>query len=245
MDMVQDLLRATAAEVLSRFDEWNLKPARPWLTAARRLAGAGLLPIPKAYEPAAHLAEYRSLLPNYSFRVEAGLNERPDSFAVGFETIERSLLWVSELLNAEVLFFVPDERSASQIRLDGEAGEPEIIARPLRGKPHPLSVSEQKMSRYIAADTNLAELFEWNSYVRLSPLSNPCVDLLWAEGKLVVEIDDQSHWRKDKYAADRQRDFELTMSGFMVLRITSEEVLSDTAKTIEKIRRCVELRRVL
>jgi very-short-patch-repair endonuclease len=68
--------------------------------------------------------------------------------------------------------------------------------------------------------------------------------LLWAEGKLVVEIDDASHWRKDKYAADRQRDFELMLSGFMVLRITSEEVLSDTPKAIEKIRKCVELRRL-
>ena len=58
-DVVQDMLRATAAEVLSRFDEWNITPTRPWLIAARRLAGAGFLPIPKAFEPAADLAEYR------------------------------------------------------------------------------------------------------------------------------------------------------------------------------------------
>jgi very-short-patch-repair endonuclease len=239
------MLRATAAEVLSRFDEWNLTPSRPWLIAARRLAGAGLLPIPKAYEPASHFAEYRSLLPDYCFRVEAGLSAGLEFLAEGSATIERSLLWIQEILNAEVLFFVPDEKSASQICVEGKAQEPEIIARPLRGKPHPLSESEQKMARYIAADMNLADLFEWNSFVRLGPLSNPCVDLLWAEGRLVVEIDDQSHWRRDKYAADRQRDFELTMSGFMVLRITSDEVLSDTPKAIEKIRRCVELRRVL
>jgi very-short-patch-repair endonuclease len=239
------VLRGTAAEVLSLFDEWNVIPTRPWLTEARRLAGAGLLPIPKAYEPAAHLAEYRRLLPYYSFRVEAGLTEQPDLLAARSGAIERSLFWISGLLSAEVLFFLPDEKSAPEVGADGEAQEPEIIARPLRGRPHPLSESEQKMAKYLAADSSLADLFECNSYVRLSPFSSPCVDLLWAEGKLVVEIDDQSHWRKDKYAADRQRDFELMLSGFAVLRITSDEVLSDTPKAIEKIRKCVELRRVL
>jgi very-short-patch-repair endonuclease len=59
---------------------------------------------------------------------------------------------------------------------------------------------------------------------------------LWAEGRLVIEIDDQSHWRKDKYAADRQRDFELMRAGFQVLRITADEVLHDTEKAIEKIK---------
>jgi len=78
-DAVQDLLRATAAQMLPFLDIWNLTPQRPWLTAARRLAGAGLLPLPEAYEPATHFSEYFRLLPGHSFRFEVGLSEKPES----------------------------------------------------------------------------------------------------------------------------------------------------------------------
>ena len=78
-DAVQDLLRATAAQMLPFLDIWNLTPQRPWLTAARRLAGAGLLPVPEAYEPATHFSEYFRLLPGHSFRFEVGLSEKPES----------------------------------------------------------------------------------------------------------------------------------------------------------------------
>jgi len=235
------LLRATAAQVLPLCDKWDLTPARPWLTAARRLAGAGLLPLPEAYEPEMHLTEFRRLLPDHAFRIEVGLNEPPEFLAGGIAAIERSLLWISDILKPDVLLFVPDQEVGSKADLDSP--QLEIIAPPLKGKPHPLSASEQKLAKWIAADRGLADLFEYNSLVQLSPVSQPCVDLLWPKGKLVVEIDDQSHWRKEKYAADRQRDFELISSGFTILRITADEVLSDTPKAIEKIRTCVELRR--
>ena len=77
--LVQDLLRATAAQLLSLFDSWTVTPERPWLTAARRLAGGGHLPIPGQYEPATHFAEYRRLLPAHKFRIEIGLNEKANS----------------------------------------------------------------------------------------------------------------------------------------------------------------------
>lgn len=132
------------------------------------------------------------------------MNDHPEFIAAGTAAIERSLFWISEILKPEVLFFVPHERAAIG-SADLADREPEIIAPPLRGKPHPLSASEQKLAKWIAADADLAEIFEFNSFVQLSPISQPCVDLFWAEGKLVVEIDDQSHWRKEKYAAtDRE-----------------------------------------
>lgn len=60
----------------------------------------------------------------------------PEFLAATSTSVERSLLWISELLNAEVLFLVPDEETAGEMSADGEAVEPEIIGRPLRGKPH-------------------------------------------------------------------------------------------------------------
>ncbi len=242
-DAVVQLQRATAAQMLALIDEWRLDPDRPWLTAARRLAGAGLLPIAPAYDPASNLAEYRRLLPHYAFRIEMGLGEAWNFSAHSPTAVERSLRWISEILYPEILIFVPAPNSPAELpepQLNNP--EPEIIAAPPRGQPHPLSPSEQKLASSIRSDSAFASLFHFNAMVPVSPVVRPCVDLLWPEGKLVVEIDDSSHWRKEKYAADRQRDFDLLAAGYLVLRITAEEVLFDTPKAVEKIRICVNLR---
>lgn len=47
------------------------------------------------------------------------------------------------------------------------------------------------------------------------------VDMLWAEQRLVVELDGHaSHERPATFEADRERDAELTAAGFRVLRVT-------------------------
>ena len=43
-------------------------------------------------------------------------------------------------------------------------------------------------------------------------------------------------------AADRHRDFELLVSGYAVLRLSNEEVLTDTARAVAKIRKVVSIR---
>lgn len=243
---VQDLVRATAAAILPWVDEWELFPARPWLTTARGLAGAGLLPIPTDYEPTAHLVEFRRLLPRGAFRVRVGIGRDTDATEGDTSAVERMLQWACNLLEADALLFLPlrhEEETEETAFQTPDVLEVEIIAPPVRGKPHALSESEQKLAKLIAADSFLAPLFSFNTPVHLSPLNRPCVDLLWEPGKLVVEIDDASHWQKLKYAADRQRDFELMAAGFMVLRITADEVLHDASKALHKIRTCVELRR--
>src|SRR5258708_20873953 len=73
-DVVQAIVRATAAAVVRWFDHWHLTPARPWLSEARSLIGAGLLPIPEDYEPPSHLHDFRRLLPQHRFRVKVGLD---------------------------------------------------------------------------------------------------------------------------------------------------------------------------
>ena len=245
-DAVQSLVRATAAALLPCVDEWDLFPARPWLTTARSLAGAGLLPVPSNYEPAANLVEFRRLLPNDKFRIRAGIGSEASATEEDVSAVERILQWACDFLEADALVFLPlhDEARTEDTSVQtSDVLEPEIIAPPVRGKPHPLSDSEQKLAKLIAADSFLAPLFSFNTPVHLGPLSRPCVDVLWEPGKLVVEIDDATHWHKVKYAADRQRDFELIAAGFVVLRITAEEVLQDAGKALYKIRTCVELRR--
>jgi hypothetical protein len=158
-NLIQDLLRAVAARALPMANYWCLSPDRPWLTAARRLAGAGLLPIPPRYEPAAHFAEYRRILPAHPFLIEAGINAVAHTPALA--AVERALLWLSDILQAQVLFFTAAETIAMATPLENHAPEPEIIAPPPQGKPHPLSDSEQTLARYIAKDPQLSLLTSW------------------------------------------------------------------------------------
>lgn len=52
--------------------------------------------------------------------------------------------------------------------------------------------------------------------------------------KLIVEVDGEIHnFQKDK---DTQRTFDLSESGYKVLRFTNEEVLNDTERVISKIK---------
>ena len=106
------------------------------------------------------------------------------------------------------------------------------------------SDSEQRMRAALENTRDLAGLFEAEITLNLGPLGpTPRVDLLWREGKIVVELDGAEHERGLTYAADRHRDYELMVAGYLVLRLTNAEVALDLGRAIEKVRRVVELRR--
>ena len=113
---------------------------------------------------------------------------------------------------------------------------------PLTGRPHPLSEGEHRLAAALRQDADLHTLFSFNCRVRTIYQSEPIVDLLWTEGRVVVEVYGESHRQADQYAADRHRDFELLVSGYVVLRLSNEEVLTDTARAVAKIRKVVSLR---
>ena len=113
---------------------------------------------------------------------------------------------------------------------------------PVTGRPHPLSEAERRLAEALRQDAVLSALFGFNRRVRTVYQSEPIVDLLWAEGRVVVEVDGDSHRQPDQYAADRHRDFELLVSGYAVLRLSNEEVLTDTARAVAKIRKVVSIR---
>jgi very-short-patch-repair endonuclease len=129
---------------------------------------------------------------------------------------------------------------------DGEptpAESADIWLGPVLGRPHPNSSAERKLYSALRQDTELGPLFDYNRRVETIYKTYPIVDVLWTGGRVVVEIDGDSHRQPHQYAADRHRDFQLLVSGYSVLRLTQEEVMRDTARAVEKIRSVVHYRK--
>jgi very-short-patch-repair endonuclease len=100
------------------------------------------------------------------------------------------------------------------------------------------------MREALRATPDLSGLFEDEITLQLGTLGlTPRVDLLWRDGKVVVEIDGPEHERDPNYGADRHRDYELLVAGYLVLRLTNAEVELDLSRSLEKVRRVVNLRR--
>jgi very-short-patch-repair endonuclease len=175
------------------------------------------------------------------------------------EAIVRALEWISKICGVVALF---NELPANEPPFDrilygalvvsSEAAlaphdtmpnsEPWLA--PWRGLPHPLSDVEKRLAKALATDRELSELFHFNQSILTVRGSRPKVDLLWMEGRLVVELDGyESHGNRTAFAQDRHRDYELLLSGFAVLRLTNAEIAQDCEKALEKIRDLVRLRR--
>jgi very-short-patch-repair endonuclease len=121
---------------------------------------------------------------------------------------------------------------------------PETWLVPWRGTPHPLSEIEQRLAAMLSNDSELAELFCFNWFVDTVRGSRPRVDLVWTDGRLVVELDGYAdHATRRAFIGDRHRDYELMLSGYTVLRLANDEVVQDFGRAIEKIRDLVRLRR--
>jgi very-short-patch-repair endonuclease len=113
---------------------------------------------------------------------------------------------------------------------------------PWRGLPHPLSEIEQRLAKALRADAELAPLFGFNQFIDTIRGSRPKVDLVWMQGRLVVELDGyDSHGNRAAFMHDRHRDYELALSGYTVLRLANDEVAQDIARAVEKIRDLVDL----
>ncbi len=114
----------------------------------------------------------------------------------------------------------------------------------IRGFPHPLSNVEKRLWAYLADDEELGAIFSFNQNVLTIRGHSPRVDLLWAEGRLVVELDGfADHGMRDAFERDRHRDYELLLSGYRVLRITNDEINRDLEAAVGKIRDVVRQRR--
>jgi very-short-patch-repair endonuclease len=115
---------------------------------------------------------------------------------------------------------------------------------PVIGRPHPFSPGEKLLAERLARDIELGPLFQFNRTVRTAHNKNYLVDLLWANGQVVIEVDGyRYHSNTFAFSRDRHRDYELLISGYIVLRLPHDEVISDVEIALEKIREVVQFRR--
>lgn len=111
-----------------------------------------------------------------------------------------------------------------------------VVVEPVFDKPR--SEVEKHLAQFLSADAELSRLFRWNHPVQV--LGPSCsVDLLWDEGRLVIEIDGSSHRTQLQYSKDRKRDYLLLLEGYTTLRLTNESVIHDVELVIEQIRKVV------
>lgn len=109
---------------------------------------------------------------------------------------------------------------------------------------HHASAIEQRVATALAQDADLGGLFTCNAPVPAGLWgARHRVDLLCPDYRVIVELDGPEHRAEPKFGADRHRDYELLTAGYLVLRLTNEQVATDLALTIEKIRAVVDIRR--
>ncbi|MCZ4521252.1 DUF559 domain-containing protein [Rhodococcus ruber] len=114
---------------------------------------------------------------------------------------------------------------------------------PIEGRPHAASDVEARLYQLLSTR-------EWasgrghNRVVKLTDLSEPfTVDVLWDDAKVVVEIDGPEHRARDKFSADRSRDNALQTHGYMVLRFTNEDMLTDHERVLATIQQALHRQR--
>ena len=180
------------------------------------------------------------------------------------EGLAKAATWAAENSNARIAVIVPaaweqwteldavrrgsislaaDKPKNILNRLEQAEKRGELVP-PLDGAPHPASRGEQLLANKLHRDAELDGLFVFNTPVATIRESRPRVDLLWPEGRVVVEVDGyQYHSDRWRFSADRNRDYELIISGYLVLRLPHDEVVADPELSLEKIRDIVRFRR--
>jgi len=230
---------------------------RPWLRAAAHSLAAGHMPRVPGTPPATELAQLTRIL-EYSGGVTLAVALDGDAWpaAVTVRTLEwlaaHGPLAVIALRTALPANAPPFDRlwpGARTVATAPPASPPSPATTgpwlvPWQGSPHPLSATEQLLAQRLAADPELAPLFGFNLPVTTRAGRCYRVDLLWAAGRLVVELDGYpDHARFDKFLTDRQRDYELLLTDYCVLRLANVEIAQDLGLAVEKIRAAVRWRR--
>ncbi|MDG4794958.1 DUF559 domain-containing protein [Micromonospora sp. WMMD1082] len=111
------------------------------------------------------------------------------------------------------------------------------------GKPHPASHVEQTLEAALAAESWSAGRM-WNQSYQSHRLAAPVrLDLVWPDERCVVEIDGPEHCRPVRFEADRQRDVQLQLDGYAVLRFTNARVTHDVGAVVQQIGTYLRARR--
>jgi very-short-patch-repair endonuclease len=230
-----------------------------WLEAARSLCRIGRIPLPPGFVTAIQARQLGLAIEPEELLLVLCIKD-PSAESMHLFGLSRSAEWLARETGASALVLVP-EPLARTIELDGissgaiwwvsgDRPEPPSLPReatyriwPIQGQPHPYSPGEQLLAQRLAKDNVLGPLFAFNQRVRTRFQSDYLVDLLSAEAKLIVEVDGyEHHANRYAFSLDRRRDYELIISGYLVLRLPHDEVMEDVELPIEKIRDVVRFR---
>lgn len=235
---------------------------RAWVTRAAPLCRAGAPPVLAEFSPAVQLQQLSLALAAGDLTLVVRAVPADEPGPTELLGLARTLEWVARQLPARVVAVLP-VAWAGRPELDGVAwgahsvdgspadgpatgtdlDEPPALVGPVRGRPHPNSPGEQLMAARLSRDPVLGPLFAYNAPVVTARGARYLVDLVWLEGKVVVEIDGyRCHSSRSAFAGDRHRDYELQLSGFLVLRLPHEAVMTDVELAIDKVRDFVSLR---
>ena len=231
-----------------------------WFRAAAKRCQSGRPPIVPGFSPSIQIRQLALAIEPYGLLIALGVGEA-DPLPGRLLGLARGAEWLARETSARVLVVIP-ETFASSTELDGinfaplrwpalpassEASPTDEQAHrvwPILGRPHPYSPGELLIASRLAVDPMLGGMFQHNARVRSDRGSSFLVDLLWPDGKLVVEIDGYGfHSSRAAFSSDRNRDYELIISGYLVLRLPHDEVMQDVAIAVEKIRDVVRFRR--
>jgi len=246
-------------ERLDQSDHLRRALSLPWLRAARRLCRSGKPPIPRAFPASIHAAQLALAIdPGPLVIVLCLRQEKTDPG--GLLGLARTADWLARETNARLLVVVPDTQAPTselesidfeEVRWSPRPERPETVSEPevnfricpIIGRPHPFSPGEQLLAKRLANDAMLSGLFQFNIRVTTKNENRYLVDLVWIDGRIVVEVDGyQFHSDRQAFSLDRRRDYELLISGYLVLRLPHDEIIEDAELAVEKIRDVVLFR---
>jgi very-short-patch-repair endonuclease len=231
-----------------------------WAEAAIELGFDRCLPRVQGTPPASEVAQLALAVSRYGLVLVVDIEAHVQSTVA---VVVNALEWIAHHTHCAVIAVFPELPSyqppfdrilygARVFELDDqevdlETQRPvhpveEVWLAPWLGSPHPLSETEQRLEKALRADTELAPLFGCNQFVETVRGSRPKIDFVWVKGRLAVELDGYgSHGNRMAFMYDRHRDYELTLSGYTVLRLANDEIAQDIGKAVEKIRDLVHL----
>jgi very-short-patch-repair endonuclease len=227
--------------------------ASRWLEGAIERATRGKLPMFSTLPFETQVEQLAMALDQPDLRIATILETHDPS--AGLLRVARAADWLRLHSRARVLVAVPASCHghseldsiaygalflAAEAPADGDAPPVSLPRRHLHvplGRPHHASRAEQRLAQAIAGEPSLCALFELNQRIETGRGSAITVDLLWRQGRLIIEIDGWgTHGGREAFYADRHRDYELLLSGMRVLRITDDEIFGDISLVVDKIR---------